>query len=516
MRNFRIYVRESLFPRTKAEGGDGLAPLAIVGLADAYTTFDAIPRHNAVGSWSLTIPAGHPQSRMIQPGRGIVVFQEGESEPLFSGPITQIEKVWDSDNAGAGSVVATGVDDNYLMAERLAWTNPAADIHMASAFQYWQVNKDWPNTGELLRQLFLANTQGLAQRRLDRVFIPGPGSTAAFFNDDTARAARIRFDQPDQLVSLLSAIYGFRIRFIWHPNPSTVASNGDPEATGPGILLKLEPISNLTNDIRFGAELGNLRGFKYLTKAPKATRLVIATQNRTWREVTQTPTYDGNDVATGYTEVSVEKSGPERWHGYFANDVYDPEWWGNPDATPADKQHTLAWAEAGFTATETEWGITAERYKDRRDIPWQWVQDPTKPTGWAQDPPPWSSQYRAIQDEAESFYLDSGPTASISIDPLETDSTMFGVHYGLGDLIRVVIDGEVRDEIVREARLSSSAQDGPRVKPTLGTFGSGETPYLYGAIRALWDRVHNVEGREDLKHTLTDVPISDFDIRKAV
>ncbi|WP_043617342.1 Gp37-like protein [Nonomuraea candida] len=516
MRNFRIYVRESLFPRSKAEGGDGLPPLAIVGEADAYLSFDAIMRHNTIGSWSLKMPADHLQSRMLKPGRGIVVYQDGEKQPLFSGPIRQIEKEWDESNPGAGSVTVSGVDDNYLLAERLAWTNPSQDIRLAAAYQHWQADPNWPNVAELLRQLFLANAQGQALRRLDRLFIPDAGSTVNFLHDETARVARLKFDQADQLTALLSAVYGFRITFVWHPDPaSTGASNGDPDASGPGILMRLEQISDMTNEIQFGAEMGNLRGYKYLVKAPEATRLVIATQNRTWREFQRKDTFDEVGNKTGYTEEWVEKSGPERWFGYMAADEYDPEWWGDPEETPLDKQHTLAWAAAGFTATETEWGVTAERYKDRRDVAWPWLQDPAKPAGWALDPPVWSAQWRALQDEMAAFNLEAGPKAAISIDPMETGNTMFGRDYGLGDLVRVHIDGEVRDEIVREVRLSSGEDDGPRVKPTIGTFGTSETPYLYAQIRSLWDRVSGVEARENLQATFDDVPTSDFVLRKA-
>ncbi|MGS2646081.1 Gp37-like protein [Streptosporangium sp. G12] len=514
MRNFQIFVRESLFPRSKAEGGDGLAPLAIVGGLDTYTAFDAIQRHNAIGSWKLTVPAGSPQSKMLIPGRGIVVIQEGETDPIFSGPIRQLRKRWDPEAAGAGTVDVSGVDDNYLLAERLAWTNPAADIHLASAVQYWQANPTWPNVAEVLRQLFLANTQGNAARKLDRLFIPHVDTTTDFLDDDVSRVTRLRYDQVDQLVSLLTAVYGFRIHFSWHADPASVASNGDPAATGPGILLKLEPIADLSGEIQFGAEMGNLRGYDYMVQAPEATRIVVATQNRTWREFERVPTYSPTGTVSGYTENWAEKSGPERWYGYFKNDEYDPEWWGVPADTPADKQHTLAWATAGFTATETEWGVTAERYKDRRDITWQWLPDPAKQAGWALDPPVWSAQYRAIQDEVDAFNLDSGPAASISIDPIETDTTMYGRDYGLGDVVRVHIDGEVRDEIVREARLTSSAEDGPRVKPTIGTYGTGETPFLYASIRNLWGRVNGVEARENLVQ-LEEVPVSDFLIKKA-
>lgn len=517
MREFRVFVRESVFPRTRAEGGDGLAPLSIAGEVDTYTKLDAISRHNSVGTWALQIPANEPQSNLFQPGRGIVIRQPGQDEPLFSGPITRIKKVWDQENPGKGLIQVSGLDDNFLLAERLAWPNPAADIHLASAYRYWQTNRSWPNVGELLRRMFLANFQGNASRKLAHVYIPDEASTANLFPDESAAVARLRFDQPDQLVELLSAAYSFRIRFVWHPSPSAVASNGNSAASGPGILLKLEPIDVLTEEVRFGADLGNLRGYEYEFVAPKATRLVVATQPRTWKELVQTPTYTTGGAVSGYTENWVEKVGHERWHGYYNNDLYDPEWWGNASLTPADKQHTLAWSAAGFSATETEWGFTGERFRDRRDIAWQWITDASKGVGYAIDPPVWSKQQREILDEVAAFSLDQGPQASISIDPIEADDEghFYGRDYRLGDVVRVYVDdGQARDELVREVHLTASQEDGARVTPTVGTYGTSETPYLYAAVRSLWDRVAAIESRESLAEQGT-IPTADFAIKKA-
>lgn len=517
VRDFAIFVREALFPRTPSEGGEALQPLAIVGKIDAYIRFEGIVRHNAKGTWSLTIPAGHPQARLLVQGRGIVVFQEGESEPLLSGPITRIKKVWNAENAGAGTIEVSGVDDNYLLGERLAWPNPAEDIHLAAAFQHWQTDPTWPNVAEVLRQLFIANFHGHPSRRLDRVFIPPEDVVLAFLNDESSRITRLAFDRVDQLVSMLSAAYGFRIRFIWHPNPaSTGAINGTSNPQGPGILLRIEPLRDLTNDVRLGPELGTLRGYEYEVAAPEATRIVIGCQNRTWQEVVRKPTYDDEGIETGYTEETIEHVEPQRWYGYYVAREYDPTWWGDPELTPEDQQHTIPWAQAGFSSTETEWGITAERYKDRRDIGWQWVQDPRQPEGWTQDPPIWTKQHQELMEELEAFSLQEGPTASISLDLIETETTMYGRHFGLGDMVRVFVDGESRDEVVREVRLSSTPEDGPRVTPMVGTYGSTETPYLYGQIRRLWDRVAGVEARDDLRQGLEDIPVAKVVLKKVV
>lgn len=511
--NLHIYVREGLFPRTSAEGGDDLRPLDIVGKIDTYTSFEAIARHNSKGSWTMTLPNGTPQARMIQPGRGIVVYAEGQNEPIFSGPIRKIRKRWDRSNAGAGSIEVSGDDDNYLLSERLAWTNPAADIHLASKFQQWQTSLEWPNVAEVIRQLFLANMHGHPSRRFDRVFIPGPEATQNFLDDDTSRITRLHFDRLDEYIEKITSVYGVRVRFIWHPNPAKVASNGDPSASGPGILLKLEPLQDLTNEVRLGPDLGNLQGYDYVIQAPEATRIVIATQNRTWMETVQEPTFDDIGNVTGFTEREVERAGPERYYTYLPNRLYDPPWWGDLERTPPDKAHTLPWAQAGFSATEVEWGVTAERYSDQRDIPWQWVQDPAQEEGWGQDPPVWSAQHRAIMDVAEAFHVENGPKASIVIDPLDTPTLRFGVNYQLGDLIRVIIDGETRDEVVREVRITTNPNEGARIRPVVGTTGSSETPYLYAAVRRLFQRVASVESREDLV-ILQEVPPTQFEFRR--
>src|SRR5690606_17753302 len=103
---------------------------------------------------------------------------------------------------------------------------------------------------------------------------------------------RLHFASIDEYVQQITAVYGIRIRFVWHPNPAKVASNGDPSASGPGILLKLEPLTDLTNEVIFGPEFGNLQAYDYEVAGPQATRLVIATQNRTWKETVREPTFD--------------------------------------------------------------------------------------------------------------------------------------------------------------------------------------------------------------------------------
>ncbi|MFI6319754.1 hypothetical protein ACIBG8_19625 [Nonomuraea sp. NPDC050556] len=506
---FRVLVRESLFPRDPHA-----VPLAIVGELDSYSDFEAIARHNIVGAWTMDIPAQHPQAKLLTPGRGVVVFRDGSDTPSFSGPIRKIHRKWnDAEDAGAGTLELSGVCDNVFLAERLAWTNPAADIHLQGATPQWMADLKWKHAGELLYKLLKANTQGHTARRGPPLYLAPPADD--ILPDESAKSVRLKFARVDELASLLASVYNLSVRCMWHPDPASVgASNGEASPSGPGLVVTFSRARDLSQTVRFSVDMGNLKGFSYSLTAPEATRLVIGTQNRTWFEAEDRPTFDELGNITGYTVNMVEKQGPERWFGYYSNRSNDPYWWGDPAKTPAESAGTLRWAQQGISAAEVEWGMTAERFKDRRDIPWQWAQDPARQTGWQLDPPSWSAHYRALADEAESFSLTSGAKAAISIQPIETPRLRYHFDYTLGDRVTAHLDGSDRSERVSEIRLSASASDGPRVQVTLGSQAS-ETPYLYRSVRDLWLSLGALRSREDATQPVETIPKAPMVLRKA-
>jgi hypothetical protein len=508
----KIYVREALYPNAnlpEQKQSRPVPPLGLIGELDTYSAFNAIARWNAIGSWSLEVPSDSPQARWFTPGRGIVVFREGEADALFSGPIRKIEKSWDADEAGETSMVKlSGVDDNVLLAERLTWTNPAQDIHWASKYTHWPTDPSWANVGELLANLLAANTAGQQDRWVPKLYVLRGEN--GLLDDETARATLLRFNQIDTEVGKMTSVYGFRINCIWHPNPDLFGDAAE-STSGPGILVRIERVDDLTNEVQFGAHLGNIQSWSYSVEAPEATRPVIAGGHRKWTELDIRPTYDQSQNVSGYTEVEVQKEGPERYYAYFRNEDFDPDWWGDPATTPADMRHTLPWAARGLTAAEVEWGITAERLVDMSSLDWQWIQDPKQPAGYPMDPPVWSKQYRAIANEVAKFHSDNGPKADIKVAPVETPSTpAIYRDYGLGDKVRVHVDDEIRDEIVREVELVADSDDGHRANPTMGSDGATGTPYLYRQIKSLWASVRELAGQEDLPVVEESVPAPSF------
>lgn|GEM_PF-2691906 len=83
---------------------------------------------NNVGSWTLRLPVESPLCEYLrQPGAGILVTGVG-AKP-YSGPVTSVQEA-DSVEDPQGTVTFTGVTDDIIFADLLAWPDPAtADVN---------------------------------------------------------------------------------------------------------------------------------------------------------------------------------------------------------------------------------------------------------------------------------------------------------------------------------------------------------------------------------------------------
>lgn len=511
MIKLRIYVREALFPDGRLPEQQQevpVSPLGIIGEVDEVTDFRAIPRWNSVGSWTLTLPGDSPQARWFTSGRGIVVFKDGVADPIFSGPIRKVEKSWDAeDGVVEHTVTVSGVDDNILLAERLAWPAPFEDIRNQSLSRYWQTDLSWSNVGVLLKNLLQQNTNGLEDRWVSKLYIHREDPD--LLDDDTARSTLLAWNRVSAEIPKMANVFGFRINCVWYPNPDLIA-DAPYSDSGPGILVRIEPVHDLTSQVQFGPHLGNLQSYRYVVEAPSATRAVMGAQLRRETELEIVPTYDQSDNVNGYTEISKEVQGPERYFTYRKNTELDPDWWGDEEATPADMRWTLPFAERGLTAAEVEWGVTAEEFVDLSSVDWQWAQDPTGPEGQQLEPPVWSKQYRAMLSEEQKFHAEKGPKADIQFTVAGTPGApeIFR-DFWTGDSVRLYIDDEVRDEVVREAEIIIDSEDGHLIKPKVGSETASNTPYLYRQIKAIWDALTD-SNLEPVTSEDVDVPEPSF------
>lgn len=96
--------------------------------------FKAVLRFNNVGSWEITLPAGHEVGEILRlPGSGIIVT--GPSGVILSGPTMSATNSKTRENPN-GEWLITGVDDSVILGERLAYPDPTSADVTAQATPY--------------------------------------------------------------------------------------------------------------------------------------------------------------------------------------------------------------------------------------------------------------------------------------------------------------------------------------------------------------------------------------------
>lgn len=100
-----------------------------VGLipVDYLTSFTIVRRFNGIGTWTVTLPVGHPMEVVLkQPGAGIIVTVRGTV--LMSGFTTWTQTTQNVDDPD-GVTQITGLDDSVLLRDHLAYPTPStADV----------------------------------------------------------------------------------------------------------------------------------------------------------------------------------------------------------------------------------------------------------------------------------------------------------------------------------------------------------------------------------------------------
>lgn len=91
---------------------------------------------------------------------------------------------------------------------------------------------------------------------------------------------------------------------------------------------------------------------------------------------------------------------------------------------------------------------------------------------------------------------------SLSITPIETSNTMYGVHYNLGDTVTIQLDnpattpyaetGQVVD-VVRSVTINLTPKGPQTVTPTIGTPAKGNVSKLIRAFQQAARRINNLE-----------------------
>ncbi|GAA2665186.1 Gp37-like protein [Nonomuraea recticatena] len=517
-----------------------------IGLVEQYTDFTAIIRYCDVGTWTLEVPANAKEAALLQPGHGIIVRLNGQTEPLFSGPITSQTRKWSADDPGPGSITYSGVTDEWLLWQRITYPVPANDVLNQTADRYVATGI----AGSVLVDLVAKNAAAGArpERRYDAL------DTLASASGSTI-STNTRFDvlgQKCQEIALASGL-GFRVR------------------QGINDRLRFEVFVPQDRSVEavFGQQYSNINSYEWKLTAPQADTIIMACQGEgkyryvvqrdykadvvellnsdagrivyagTWTNQVSTIGDYGNEyqrtVVAGSTATLNFTGTGVRWFtrqaqassaqgGGTVQVLIDGQSQGTVSPTRGDStvvprylgyergnlpygQHTITLVhQSGTSAVDyfeildqrlsnTNWRMNGERFIDRRDIPvaYNLNREPINPDTSAPAVP---GEYMLQLDQAErEAWEDLAPKGALSMSPIDSDQLQFGRDYGLGDRVTVDIDGNPISDILREVRLSDSSSEGPRVAPLLGSSGATETPTLYRQVRRIWDSIKKLEAR---------------------
>jgi len=446
--------------------------MPIAGEIDEFLSFEAIGRHLDVGTWRLSMASDTEQAKLIEPGRGIVLYVEGQQRPVFTGPIDTIQKVKSKDEPG--TLTVTGFCDNIWFGERYLRRNPAqtfsretegewdGHVQVSPGVSIAPTNSAmwiWHAVLQNFRIPYVDTFNDLT-RRIPFMDLPNtaPTEVTSLPNDDMWKSFSIKAHMKpiDELAFELARRAGLTARFYW-----------DPETEK--IKLTVLPAEDKSQTVVFDEQAGNLVGQTIVSEAPKATRVI---------QVGAAPTEDN----------------PRRYYQYRKNVLHNPPGWvSRPPGTGTDDPTSWSDPYWGREFIETYWNRTTEGYSDVRDSDYHPTPDASLVMP---DPPPGSEEAQRFDTAQQVYFVENGIRGQVSLDVIDIEDCTFGTHYHVGDIVRCLIDtsllppdmvdedGVLRQQI-QEVHISSSANELWKIKPLIGGEESSSTPYVYRELRRL-------------------------------
>ncbi|MFE5542770.1 siphovirus ReqiPepy6 Gp37-like family protein [Streptomyces sp. NPDC056534] len=398
--------------------------LNLVGEIDTWIKLDFVVRYCQPGTWTLLIEAGTPQADLIERGGGVAVYQEGVPTPLFTGQVETFQHYWTSaQHTSLGSLYIGGKCDNKLAYNRLAFPDPAK-----APTQQWQATDDGRKVSALAGQAIWTELNSalgpgaVANRRVAGLDIGSSLAAGPTVSDS------LKWDVIGTKLEAWTDLKGVGYRFLYDP-------------TTKKIRLNVFTPRDLSKEIRFSRELGNLRELTWTLRAPTVTRVVVACQG------------------AGKSRYLYQKIDAE---------------------------------------AEAEWGVQIEAFIDRRDLPI--VADPTTgaPTkaNLSVTDQQFATAQQALIEAADTALAEGARNGNFQIYPIDTEQVKFGRDYFVGDLVTVSIDDTEYTDIVRE--VSITVEDGGRVQtvaPSIGEQGSGNPLNLYKTVFEMREKLRRLEAR---------------------
>ncbi|MEU8327305.1 hypothetical protein [Micromonospora sp. NPDC048839] len=310
--------------------------------------------HNGIGNWKLTLAAEHPLAGALrQPGSGIIVT--GPTDVLLSGPVVKPENQATSTDP-YGTVTVEGVDDTVLLADALAYPQPA--------------NPD-PTKQTLANDTRTGNVESLMHAFVNANIGPGAPSerrAAGLMASKLTMGANLgrgpvttksaRFPVLGNLLSELAATANLGFRIVQRGNV---------------LVFETYAVADRSREIRLDIRNNTLAGHRVAISPPASTRAIVAGQNE--------------GVDRQFLQV-----------------------------TTADS-----------LAGESDWGRRIERFVDQRNTN---VVDELRQAG------------------LERLADDAAAILAVQAVPMEDSGMDFGVHWGVGDKVGVVVEGQELSTVV--------------------------------------------------------------------
>lgn len=220
------------------------------GQIDHFTTIDAVPRFNDIGTWQLVLPwTSRHALALTTPGYGIELVRN-DVDVVMSGPMTKPRR---EKSLNSNTLTVSGRDDNVWLARRLAHPQPATaappygtNEHNVSTGVASTVLRHYVNVNAGAGALSVRQVTGLS---LD--VDPLAGSTIT---------GRGRWQVLLKLLQDLAQAgggLGFRVR-----------------KSGGALLFTVYQPADKTSTIRFDEAQGTLAGFVYDREAPEVDYVV--------------------------------------------------------------------------------------------------------------------------------------------------------------------------------------------------------------------------------------------------
>ncbi|WP_405056960.1 siphovirus ReqiPepy6 Gp37-like family protein [Kribbella sp. NBC_01505] len=225
-------------------------------IASPDLDIEANVAHNNVGSWKVWLAADHPMATLLRtPGAGLVV--QGPSDVIFSGPTVKPELAITPEDPG-GTITIEGVTDEVVLADALAFPDPAHSVNAGQAF----ANDYRTGKRETLMHAYVNANIGPAA-------IVSRRKAGLTMGPNLARGATVtkgpRFQGLGELLAELAIEPGQRLGF-------------KVVQRGAGIRFETYQVTDKTKLIRLDARNRTLSGQRVAISPPGLTAAIVAGQ----------------------------------------------------------------------------------------------------------------------------------------------------------------------------------------------------------------------------------------------